>query len=175
MSVSSPASPAAKRRLRRPRMCGPGPGWFRGEASRPLRRPVVRCLPCKTASDRRASLLVCAPDRSSQCGAAAMDNIDRHKGWRAHCVSGASTNRSVKAIWLRDRTSALERIGPAPAPALRGKGRCFRSSGYRASWLGGVECCVHEKDIITERIAMQRHPMGAGGDRGGCGNRGRVK
>ena len=62
--------------------------------------PLVQDMPCETASDGRAFLLVRAPHRSPQRVIAPMDYIGRSKGRGAHCLSGATTHRSGQGIWL---------------------------------------------------------------------------
>lgn len=94
----------------RGRACADGNRWrCRHEARRSLRRSSVHRLPCETASDRRAQLLVCAPHRSCQCGFAAVDHIGRFKGRGAYCLSGATTNRSDEGL-LRAAPAPPEQI-----------------------------------------------------------------
>ena len=97
--------PTPLRRLRQSRAlgsraCAHRNRWgCRGEAWRSLRSSALHHLPCKTASHRGAYLLGCTPHRSTQCRAAPMDYIGRHKGWGAHCVSHATTDRFGEDNW----------------------------------------------------------------------------
>jgi hypothetical protein len=65
--------------------------------------PLVQDMPCETASDGRAFLLVRAPHRSPQRVIAPMDDIGRPKGREAHCLSGATIHQSGDCIWLSQR------------------------------------------------------------------------
>jgi hypothetical protein len=99
---SAPLRRLWQSRAIRRRACAHRNRWWCGdEAGRSLRRSSVHDLPCETASDRRAYLLVRAPHRSSQCGLAAVDYISRYKGRGAHCLSGATADQSGEGIWLR--------------------------------------------------------------------------
>jgi len=75
----------------------------RGEAGRSLRRSTVRDLPCETASDGRAFILVRTLHRSPQRVIAPMDYIGRSKGRGAHCLSGATIHQSGDGIRLSQR------------------------------------------------------------------------
>ena len=82
-------------------MCVPAPTVAWDKAGRPLRRSAMCHLPCETASDRRAFLLVTTPHRSSQRGIAVVDCIGRCKGRGAHCVSRAPKHQCGEGIWLK--------------------------------------------------------------------------
>jgi len=78
----------------RGRACAYGNRWWcRGEAGRSLRRSTVHDMPCETASDGRAYVLVRTPYRSPQRVIAPMDHIRRSTGRGAHCLSGATTRQ----------------------------------------------------------------------------------
>src|SRR6516162_5921065 len=95
-------------------MCGEEPMVVSG-GSRAIATPSsVHRLPCKTASGRRAYLLVRTPYRSSQRGFAVVDCIGRYRSRGPHCLSGATTDQSGECLWLRD-TPYLQNRSPPPA------------------------------------------------------------
>jgi hypothetical protein len=130
-----------------------------------LRRSPVHDMPCETASDGRASLLVRTPHRSPQRVIAPMDDIGRSKSRGAHCLSGATIHQSGDGIWLSQRRvpagigdffgwsiATLARAEPRQAECVRPRLLTVELLGYTNSrTLGGLTTGSRTKPLAGIR------------------------
>ena len=90
-----------------------------------------------------------------------MDHVVRYSGWGAHCLSGATADRSGEGIWLRATPYSQNRFSlPALIKfrAISGLSECMRTPEQRH-----CICCQLIREVLEAALAEpRRHPQGKG-------------